>query len=748
MAKKKGTVVASLIEKIKKQQDELTSLRQEFLDYVNYNEIEKESEVSNNEGSYGLYLGYCVDTLDIYKQNRIRFFCPLFHQIDVSFETYPFAYPITNFGGIDDCGGSWVPPAGSTVAILYEGGNRLAPYYIGTTWTRLNGDGQQGGFYSVPMIEYLFLYQGRRNGYLCGPNDGTQLLPPWNTESYNGYDITSINDINNSPYLLQKMTFPNIYGFKTPQKHMFKMVDGDGKCNRKWKRLEIMSGCGNWLIFKDDHMHYCGQWAHPVCGAKAGDTSCIPDSPNPPPQSAIDANGQVVTNPQPVSIFNGPAINPDAQFNFSIEGLNIPPLEGIACNDNIIGGSPDYPGKDTQVGANPFFKQQSECRPYKGPQTPQNNSCDLPQTGIQFLSISGHSFVMDDSVEQPQGSMDWERSTRPFDFGCTDKYLGRSYWKSATGHAITLNDAERMGGSNQCRGDQNGITLLTALGNQIFMSDSCEGPSCPSLASESQGISMVSTSGHTITLSDNQNDRQIPCRKEIGQPEPQPFAKNAYLRIRSGYGFTLNMFDGNSQTKATDDKFMELIAPQIDNGKNVGDHIFRMQVSEQQNGFIYMRAGGDYRLDTFGGASEVIGIPDDENSVGNKVVLVKNNHFEVTNQTKYVGSTFNLAIAKTTAMVLAGQDYEQEVDPEVLKAEEEARAAGADIPPREKVPNVCPVLVFDANRGAVVYSDRLFASASPDAVVANILNFIPFAAFTDPNERKEVKNQLKSLING
>ena len=191
---------------------------------------------------------------------------------------------------------------------------------------------------------------------------------------------------------------------------------------------------------------------------------------------------------------------------------------------------------------------------------------------------------------------------------------------------------------------------------------------------------------------------------------------------------------------------MELTAPQIENGKNAGDHIFRMQVSEQQNGFVYLRAGGDYRIDTYGGYSEVIGIPDDDNSVGNRVSVVKNGNYEITNQTKYIGSNLIVSISKTQSLLLAGQDYEQKIDPEVLKAEEEARAAGAEIPPREKVPNVCPVLVFDGNRGAVVLSDRMFASASPEAPVANILNFIPFAAFTEPNQRQEVKEALDTLI--
>ena len=31
---------------------------------------------------YGLYTALCIDTLDIWKQNRIRFYSPLFHKPD------------------------------------------------------------------------------------------------------------------------------------------------------------------------------------------------------------------------------------------------------------------------------------------------------------------------------------------------------------------------------------------------------------------------------------------------------------------------------------------------------------------------------------------------------------------------------------------------------------------------------------------------------------------------------------------
>ena len=708
-------------------------------EFINLAEQTKDTQTDINQGSYGVFLGYCVDTLDIYKQNRIRFFCPLFHRPDTPIGSLPFALPITNFGGIDDCGGNWVPPAGSTVALVFEGGDRLSPFYLGTTWTRLNGGLFQGEYYNIPMAEYDLLYKGQRGGYLCGPNNGTQVLPPWNTESYNGFDITSVSDINNAPNLLQKMTFPNIYGFKTPQKHMIKMVDGDAKCNQKWKRIEILSGCGNWMIMKDDHLHYCGQWAHPVCGAVPGDTSCQVGIVNPPPQTAIDANG-VLVPAEPAggsNVFSSEVSEIEdayATINFFGEKKESPPGSSL-CGGRTIGGNPDYPGKNTQRGANPFFKQQSECRPYRGPQTPQNNKCDLPQSGIQLLSISGHTFVMDDSVEAPQGGMEWQRSTQPFDFGCTNKYLGRTYWKSSTGHQIVLDDSELMGSAKETRSINNGIQLLTALGNQIYLSDSSAGPTCPSLATEQQGISVRSTSGHRLIMSDNNNDRQIPCRKGYGYPNPQNNAKNAYIEMRSGYGLSLEMFDGASQKEASDDTYMRLLAPQTGNDR--GPHFLQFQERKSQNGYVLLRAGGDYRLETFGGVSEIIGFSDSQNSVGNRVTQIKNNSFELVNQTRYQKNALNLNISDTKSLILAGKDYDQKPSKEQLQAEEDARAAGLPVPPREKVPNVCPVVVFDGARGLLVCSDRVFASASPNAPPASIFNLTPLTPYKNIDEFKK-----------
>ena len=99
--------------------------------------------VEQAESMFGLYTALCIDTIDIWKQNRIRFFSPLFHNPKMNVTKLPWAFPVSNFGGFDDCGSTWIPPAGSTVCILFENGNRSSPFYIGTTWHRNRGpDGE------------------------------------------------------------------------------------------------------------------------------------------------------------------------------------------------------------------------------------------------------------------------------------------------------------------------------------------------------------------------------------------------------------------------------------------------------------------------------------------------------------------------------------------------------------------------------------------------------------------------------
>jgi len=212
----------------------------------------------------------CVETIDHWKENRVRFYHPLLHDPKAKLFALPFASPVSAMGGFDDCGLNWVPPAGSTIIVFFEGGSRESAFYIGTTWHRNRGPEGRELTQVFPSREYQAIYQGHRKGYLVGPNDESQVLPPWNTESYNGSDIDQIQQFTEDPLEQRRVTYPNIYGFKTPEKHMQKWVDGNAKCNRRWKRMEWLSSCGNWMIFKDDHIHYGGQWAHPSCNPDPG----------------------------------------------------------------------------------------------------------------------------------------------------------------------------------------------------------------------------------------------------------------------------------------------------------------------------------------------------------------------------------------------------------------------------------------------------------------------------------------------
>ncbi len=108
--------------------------------------------LKQKQSVYGVYSALCIDTLDVYKQNRIRFFSPQLHDPNSPYKSLPFAYPISTLGGFDDSGSSWVPPAGSTVMLVFEAGNRSVGYYLGTTWSRDRGpDGQHK--FPIPIPE-------------------------------------------------------------------------------------------------------------------------------------------------------------------------------------------------------------------------------------------------------------------------------------------------------------------------------------------------------------------------------------------------------------------------------------------------------------------------------------------------------------------------------------------------------------------------------------------------------------------
>jgi hypothetical protein len=633
--------------------------------------------IEQSEIQYGLYTGLCVETTDVWKQNRIRWFSPLFHSPKTTISKLPWANAVTNLGGFDDSGGNWVPPAGSTVVILFENGNRSSPYYIGTTWHRNRGpDGEHN--WGINIDEYYKYWEGTRDGYLVGPDDGSQVFPPWNTENYNGYDLSSTVDFDSLPEAQRRLSPPHIYGFKTPEKHYIKMVDGDPKCNKKWKRFEIMSSCGNWMMMKDDHLHYAGQWAHPNCGVQGDAINCIGEEEE-ILEDNLDCEGKTSSS----KILGG---HPSTE-------------------QNLIPSSrkPRTKHYKSQVGTNPYFKHKQECKPYKGPNTPLSPVCDLPQTGIQIMSISGHTLVFDDSVEEPSGAPEWSRE---FDFGCNDHYVGRTYWRSATGHLIELSDVETPPGDegSRKRGEENYIKILSATGNKIELNDHTTGD-C--IAGEQRGIHLQSTSNHTIDMCDSENEQCAEDRMDGGIPESK--AKKAYVRIRTGYGLEMSFNDSFSQ-ESTQQQSIKIYAPQKDNAER-GPHIHLYQESPTGPGLVFCRVGGNYVCSTYDNHVTVVGDPDLNPSDLIETVSRKNVVY-----TKDIYANFtdksHVFLAKEYTLLLAGQDCN----------EPPAGCGGCGGPN----PCIGAVLVYDYCNGCIRISDRVFASTSAGAQQASIFQLSPF----------------------
>ena len=631
-----------------------------------------------------LHTAICIETIDPWKQGRVRFFSPLLHDFNTSVKSLPWAWPISNQGGFDDCGCTWVPPSGSKLCILFEAGNRNWGYYIGTTWDR---DRSKGWGLTIP--EYEEIHRGHRGGYLLG-EDETQVYPPWNTENYNGKDIDSIMDFEEDAEAKTKITYPNIYGWKTPQKHMIKMVDGNYKCNFRWQRLEIKSAQGNHLIFKDDRVHPAAQWAHPDCGCGGGDFS-----------KCNDENGQPIEQVEscPANAF----------------GDNSPVEQKVL----MIGGDGGGGGGGGSSGgagecANPYFKHRSECRPFSGPGTNQNNKVDkntLPQSGIQLTSLSGHTFWMDDAVKNPKGKNNWEKGMEPFDYGCEDLYKGVTVWKAAHGHQIMMSEVESEPNK---RGDQNFIRILTATGNRIELNDHTPSD-CK--AGSKRGIELQSTSNHIIQMIDENNEQCSPERREGGTPKNE--ATDAFVKIRTGYGLEIHMGDDNHQ-KETQQQYIQIMAPQYD--ACCGAHIIRMQ-EDVNCGYIFIKAAGDYVCVTEGDHYTIVGVG---SSTGDDFCeggcLGPRNWFTAVSQHSIHYSCnfyFNKAeihafLADKLILLMAGKDCPPPPDSE----------------DGECGPCIGPVAVLVG--GKLRASNRLYGSSGMDAQCISIFQLSPFVKCPDP----------------
>jgi hypothetical protein len=434
------------------------------------------------------------------------------------------------------------------------------------------------------------------------------------------------------------------------------------------------------MIMKDDHLHYGGQWAHPECAPRPGDVELCAEN-----FKTQSRNPRVRGLPYFTDIFGEP-IEGKADCAPNCEGG-----KDVQC-EKILGGHSETPGDvpdpstryaadrgTAQRGSNINFKHKNECRPYYGPGTPQNNRCDLPQSGIQFLSLSGHTLVMDDSVEEPRYKPEWERSMEKFDFGCNNKYLGVMFMKSGTGHAVTMSDVEEESG---VRGWKNFMEMRTGNGSFIQLNDETikgqkssgaanRGPNedcqqCPpDYAGPRRGVHIMSTSNHQIRMVDHMNLQCGPCRAEGGIR--QPLATKAYIKIRSGYGLEMRYHDDFSQQE-TQEQWIQIFHPQCvdpdtDKGCNSckecycrGPHILRFQGRPKgEPGVVFLRAGGHAIRQTYD--QDIVIVGDPECNPSDKFTYVSKKFMTVAEDVhfRYSGE-LHIFFAEKNILLMAGRD--------------------------------------------------------------------------------------------
>jgi hypothetical protein len=652
-----------------------------------------------------LYMAVVVGTQDPWGYNRVQFFCPMIHTATYEVDQLPWAWPLMNQGGSDDTGCTWIPPAGSVVGLIFEAGNRDSAYYIGSTWQRdrtkyLNEMGKY-------LEEYDELWRGSRGGYMVGP-DETQVFPPWNTENYHTYDIDSIRDFEDNPNAREQRTNPHVYGWKTPEKHMIKMDDGDPRCFHRWKRMELQSSLGHRLLFKDDPFHPCAEWLNPNClsGGKTDyDVSVRLDETVRNFTAPIGATAFFTSQPLSViDAFFTPAFITSNLTAFKDEGEADYP-DGRKCNpecgDNTADVSLFCKAKQCQP-KNKYHKHRSECGLCLQDKT------FLDQGGVLLMSRGGGALVIDDSVEEPKPQdPEWSMGTQPFDKdGCTGKFMGRMGLIDHTGHAIELNGSEDFPSR---RGKDNGIRLHTASGIDVFLCDQDDQEQCR--AGEDRGFHVLTTARHTLDMVDCGARNCSPPRTCGGTPTND--ANKAYYRLRTGYGMHVMMDDATDQQQTTE-QYLELFCPQKDNDVR-GPHILRMQERPGANPkpMVYLRAGGEYFVQTYDDMFEMVGVPASSSDGGNPASKV-----EVVTRDKVV-YCFNDYLNKAKRHVFLADDGIYLL-------------SGLDCPPPPDQtgcgPCVAPVVVYSG--GCLRISDRVFATASPHASPANIMMLQPLSPCT------------------
>lgn len=683
---------ASTIKSLKKRVKELEEQVEEFISNSKKwvrSEMTDWFRVEEQPISYdSMFLGLVVSTEDPWKYNRVKFFCPVLHsRLEVDVEQLPWAWPVSNQGGFDDSGCTWVPPAGSVIIIIFEAGNRDSAYYLGTTWQR-DRTKYLSDMQKYSQKEYDKIWRGHRGGYLVGP-DETQVFPPWNTANYHGYDIDSIKDFQDNPQAAKQITYPHLHGWKTPEKHMIQMDDGDKKCFHRWKRMLFQSSLGHLLLFKDDNLHPCGEWLNPSGGA----------AKNPPPQPSAAV--------QALSALAG-GIGLFVLLPPSVSSAQAQP--SAAATDQGESGYPDGQVCKPSGCINPwqepsFCSRSKPCKPKDKYQKHISEKpaalckrCWLDQSGILLLSRSGAGLVFDDSTELPRAKEPrWEEGQTPFDYdGCTGRYKGKVGLMSGSGHYLEMNDTEDV---PTRRSEMNGIRLHTASGIDFFMCDHDDGSACR--AGKERGVHLRTSSNHTFDFVDYGANTCSPPRECGGIPNPD--ADKAYVKLRTGYGLYL-MMDDQTDQKNTTKQYIELCAWQKDNKKR-GPHLLRMQERPESSAIkpmIYLRAGGEYFFQSYDDRFEMIGVPktdDDPGNKANKVEIITRHKVVYCFEDYLNKAKRHIFLADKAIYLLAGKDHK---DPQTGKC---GPAAFPVVVAMRGIPKfICDLFGIKA-------SERVFASA-------------------------------------
>lgn len=194
-----------------------------------------------------------------------------------------------------------------------------------------------------------------------------------------------------------------------------------------------------------------------------------------------------------------------------------------------------------------------------------------------------------------------------------------------------------------------------------------------------------------LEMIDNENDQSVPTRKGGGVPVAN--SKKAYVKLKSGYGLQILMRDDSSQ-KATQQQFIEIMAPQKDNAR--GPHILRFQERVGTEGLVYLRVGGIYYKTTTKHSLELVG---------------EENYKPAFKYTKVKGST----------VIDSDEMYVNLSETAVIMAKKYALlGAGEDCEGEDGTLGPCwsPVLCIDKS-GMVVMSDRVFVSQNSGSPVCS-----------------------------